>query len=460
MSILASFIVPHPPLIIPNIGKGSEKQVSKTISAYKEIAKQIATLNPETIIISSPHAPMYSDYFYISSSKTLTGNLANFGATEISFTEEVDTKLVDEISSLAQKYHFPTSKEIPSVPLDHGTMIPLYFIREELPKCLIIVIGLSTLPLITNYQMGTIIKEAVNNLNRNVVYIASGDLSHKLQEYGPYGFATEGPIYDKKIMDICRTSNFYELLTFKSSFLEKAAECGHRSFTIMAGCFDGQEIESQELSHEDITGVGYGICSFYPKKTNPSRQFLKKYLKEESLRLEKIRKKSDSYVNLAYQSLEYYFKYNSKMSVPDNIPSEMLTNKSGVFVSLYKYDTLRGCIGTISPTTKCIAEEIINNALSAAFNDYRFSPLTEEELKWLEITVYILKEPEDIPSKYLLDVHKYGVIVYNDTKRGLLLPDLDGIDTIDQQISIALQKAHINPKEDYKLQRFEVIKHY
>ena len=228
----------------------------------------------------------------------------------------------------------------------------------------------------------------------------------------------------------------------------------------MAGCFDGQEIESQELSHEDITGVGYGICSFYPKKTNPSRQFLKKYLKEESLRLEKIRKKSDFYVNLAYQSLEYYFKYNSKMSVPDNIPSEMLSNKSGVFVSLYKYDTLRGCIGTISPTTKCIAEEIINNALSAAFNDYRFSPLTEDELKWLEINVYILKEPEDIPSKYLLDVHKYGVIVYNGTKRGLLLPDLDGIDTIDQQISIALQKAHINPKEDYKLQRFEVIKHY
>lgn len=459
MSILASFIVPHPPLIIPNIGKGSEKQVSKTISAYKEIAKQIATLNPETIIISSPHAPMYSDYFYISSSKTLTGNLSNFGAPEISFTEEVDTKLVDEISSLAQKYHFPTSKEIPSVPLDHGTMIPLYFIREELPKCLIVVIGLSTLPLITNYQMGTIIKEAINNLNRNVVYIASGDLSHKLQEYGPYGFATEGPIYDKKIMDICRTSNFYEFLTFKSSFLEKAAECGHRSFTIMAGCFDGQEIESQELSHEDITGVGYGICSFYPKKTNPSRQFLKKYLKEESLRLEKIRKKSDSYVNLAYQSLEYYFKYNSKMSVPDNIPSEMLSSKSGVFVSLYKYDTLRGCIGTILPTTKCIAEEIINNALSAAFNDYRFPPLTKEELKWLNISVYILKEPEPISSLDMLDVHKYGIIVTHGLKRGVLLPDLDGVDTIKKQIAIAKEKASIKPNEDCKIERFEVIKH-
>ena len=459
MSILASFIVPHPPLIIPNIGKGSEKQVSKTISAYKEIAKQIASSNPETIIISSPHAPMYSDCFYISNSPTLTGNLANFGAKEISFTEEVDTKLVDEITELSKKHHFPVYKDIPSVPLDHGTMIPLYFIREELPKCLIIVIGLSTLPLITNYQMGTIIKEAINNLNRNVVYIASGDLSHKLQEYGPYGFATEGPIYDKKIMDICRTSNFYELLTFKSSFLEKAAECGHRSFTIMAGCFDGQEIESNVLSHEDITGVGYGVCSFYPKETNSNRQFLKKYLQEESLRLEKNRKKSDSYVNLAFESLKYYFDTKQKMSIPPNLPEEMLTNKAGVFVSLYKFDTLRGCIGTILPTTNTIAEEIINNSLSAALNDYRFPPLTKEELKWLEITVYILKEPEPISSLDMLDVHKYGIIVTHGLKRGVLLPDLDGVDTIKKQIAIAKEKASIKPNEDCKIERFEVIKH-
>ena len=459
MSILASFIVPHPPLIIPNIGKGSEKQVSKTISAYKEIAKQVASLNPETIIISSPHAPMYSDCFYISNSPTLTGNLANFGAKEISFTEEVDTKLVDEITELAKKHHFPVYKDIPSVPLDHGTIIPLYFIRKELPKSSIIVLGLSTLPLITNYQMGTIIKEAINNLNRKVVYIASGDLSHKLQEYGPYGFTKEGLEYDKRIMEVCRTANFYELLNFKSSFLEKAAECGHRSFTIMAGCFDGQEIESNVLSHEDITGVGYGVCSFYPKETNSNRQFLKKNLQEESLRLEKIKKSSDSYVNLAFESLKYYFDTKQKMSIPPNLPEEMLTNKAGVFVSLYKFDTLRGCIGTILPTTNTIAEEIINNSLSAALNDYRFSPLTEEELKWLEITVYILKEPEPISSLDMLDVHKYGIIVTHGLKRGVLLPDLDGVDTIKKQIAIAKEKASIKPNEDCKIERFEVIKH-
>ena len=459
MSLLASFIVPHPPLIIPNIGNGSEKQIAKTISAYKKIAKQVASLNPETIIISSPHAPMYSDCFYISNSPTLTGNLANFGAKEISFTEEVDTKLVDEITELAKKHHFPVYKDIPSTSLDHGTIIPLYFIRKELPKSSIIVLGLSTLPLITNYQMGTIIKEAINNLNRKVVYIASGDLSHKLQEYGPYGFTKEGLEYDKRIMEVCRTANFYELLNFKSSFLEKAAECGHRSFTIMAGCFDNQNIESHVLSHEDITGVGYGVCSFYPKETNSNRQFLKKYLQEESLRLEKIKKTSDSYVNLALESLKYYFDTKQKMSIPPNLPEEMLTNKAGVFVSLYKFDTLRGCIGTILPTTNTIAEEIINNSLSAALNDYRFPPLTKEELKWLNISVYILKEPEPISSLDMLDVHKYGIIVTHGLKRGVLLPDLDGVDTIKKQIAIAKEKASIKPNEDCKIERFEVIKH-
>ena len=91
----------------------------------------------------------------------------------------------------------------------------------------IIVIGLSTLPLVDNYKMGQIIKEAINNLNKQVVLVASGDLSHKLKEYGPYGYTKEGPEYDKRIMEVCSKGNFLELLKFENLFLEKAAECGH-----------------------------------------------------------------------------------------------------------------------------------------------------------------------------------------------------------------------------------------
>ena len=459
MSLLASFMVPHPPLIIPEVGKGEEKQIEKTFSSYEEIASQIETLNPETIIIISPHAPMYSDYFYISSDKTIIGNLSKFGAPSVKFTEEVDLDLVDEITEVAEKYNFPTGKLVPQVPLDHGTIVPLYFKRKKLPKTKIIVIGLSTLPLVDNYKMGQIIKEAINNLNKQVVLVASGDLSHKLKEYGPYGYIKEGPEYDKRIMEVCSKGNFLELLKFENLLLEKAAECGHRSFTIMAGALDGIEIESKELSHEDITGVGYGICTFYPKEENKERNFLEKHLKEKEVELNKQKELSDDYVKLARQSIENYILKNEIISVSPNIQKEMLDNKAGVFVSIHKHDTLRGCIGTIAPTKENIAEEIISNAISAAIHDSRFLPITEEELNWLEINVDVLNKPEPIKSKEELDVKKYGVIVTSGFKQGLLLPNLDGIETVDDQISIAMRKGNISKTDNYKLQRFEVIRH-
>ena len=146
--------------------------------------------------------------------------------------------------------------------------------------------------------------------------------------------------------------------------------------------------------------------------------------------------------------------------VPDDLPEELLQNRAGAFVSIHEHGRLRGCIGTILATKECIAKEIIDNAISASTKDPRFDPITKDELDWLEINVDILSEPEDIDSKDELDVKRYGVIVSNRYKRGLLLPDLDGIDTVDEQIAIAKKKAGISDNEDYSLQRFEVTRHY
>ena len=446
MSILASFMVPHPPLILKEVGKGREKQIEKTIDSYQQIAEDISLINPDTIIISSPHTTYYSDCFYVSGSTNVRGSFANFGAPEVTYNEEIDQELVNEIDNISQKKGFPIKVEKNDI-LDHGTMVPLYFIRKKLPKTKIVIVGLSTLPLITNYQFGTIIREAVDNIERKVVFVASGDLSHKLQEYGPYGFIKEGPIYDKKIMETMSSKKFNELLEYDEDFLEKASECGHRSFTIMAGAFDGYEVEAKEYSHEDITGVGYGICSFYPKRKDNNRLFKNKYLSS-----------TDECVNLAKKTLTSYIKNQEIIKVPSDISSYLLENKSGAFVSIHKYGELRGCIGTILPTRESLAEEIIYNAISASTRDYRFSPITEEEIEDLEINVDILSKPEDISSKEMLNPKEYGVIVNQGYKRGLLLPDLEGIDDIDQQISIAKMKAGITDGE-YKLQRFRVIRH-
>lgn len=454
MGLLKAYVVPHPPLIVKEVGKGNEKEVIDTIESYEEIAKEIGELNPDTIIISSPHAKTYNDYFYYSTGNTIEGSFASFGAPNVSFIEELDNELIDEIERISKEENFPAGREKETA-LDHGSMVPLYFIRKYLPKCKIVVLGFSFLPLINNYKMGMIIKKAIDNLDKKIVYIASGDLSHKLQDYGPYGFIEEGPLYDKRIMDVLANNRFNELLEFTDSFLEKAAECGHRSFTIMAGLFDGLNIETKYYSHEDVTGVGYGILSFKPLSNNDDRLFYKKYLDREKARTTSL----DEYVNLAKKTINEYIANKKVIEIPYNTSKELLENKSGVFVSIHKFGSLRGCIGTILPITDNIATEIIRNAIAAATEDNRFVPVTEKELDYLEINVDVLTTPEKITSKEELNPKKYGVIVSSGYKRGLLLPDLEGVDSINKQIEIAKRKGNISDNEEYTLERFEVIRH-
>lgn len=458
MSIIKSYMVPHPPLIIPEVGKGGEDQIKKTTNSYEIVAKEIAELKPDTIIISSPHTSMYSDYFHITKGNKVKGDLSNFGASEVSFEEQLDEELIDEIESVSKRHKFPAGRTT-EVELDHGTMVPLYFIRKYYKEGKIIVLGLSGLPLIDNYKMGTIIKEAVNNLNKKVVFIASGDLSHKLQSYGPYGFAAEGLEYDKRIMEVCSSTNFKELLDFDESFLDKAAECGHRSFTIMAGTFDGMNVTSSYLSHEDVTGVGYGIITFTPQEENKERNFLEEYFNKLKKELTIKNQKEDQYIKLARQAIEEYITSGNTLEIPSNISEELIINKAGLFVSIHKFGSLRGCIGTIFPVRKNIAEEIICNAKSASTEDPRFPKIKKEELKWLEINVDVLEAPEDIESEKELNVKEYGVIVRSGFKSGVLLPDLDGIDTVEEQVSIAKKKAGIKPGEKVTLQRFKVTRH-
>ncbi len=461
MGIVAGFMVPHPPMIVPDIGRGSEAQVADTSAAYERVADEIAALAPETIIITSPHSIMYADYFHISPGRNASGSFAGFRAPGVRFSEEYDTELVREICRLAGKEDFPAGtlgerdKE-----LDHGTMVPLWFIRNRYKGGKIVRTGLSGLPLIDHYRLGMIIREAAENTGRRVVFVASGDLSHKLQDYGPYGYVPEGPEYDERIMDVMGRAAFGELLDFDSTFCDKAAECGHRSFVIMGGAFDGTAVKAERLVHQDVTGVGYGICTFYPEGADESRHFLERKMTEIEDELRSKREKSDEYVRLAREAVEAYVLRREVIDVPAGLPDEMLSTRAGAFVSIHEHGELRGCIGTISATRSCVAEEIIGNAVSASTRDPRFPAIRPDELPWLDINVDVLGEAEDIDSEDELDVKRYGVIVSCGHRRGLLLPDLDGIDTPRQQVEIAMKKGGIHKFEKYKLQRFEVIRHY
>ena len=460
MPLLAGFMVPHPPLIVPAVGRGGEAEIEETTKAYERVAEEIAALKPETIIITSPHSIMYADYFHISPRDSAKGSFISFGAPEVSFRETYDTDLVEAICDLAAESDFPAgTMGERDRHLDHGTMVPLWFIEKKYRDFKLVRTGLSGLPLTDHYKFGQMIAKAIEQTGRRTVIVASGDLSHKLQDYGPYGYAPEGPEYDKRIMDVMGRAAFGELLDFDETFCDKAAECGHRSFVIMAGAMDGRKVEAKVLSHQDVTGVGYGIGTFYPGEADEGRHFLDSYMAELKKKTEAMRASEDPYVSLARQSLETYIRTGRKISVPEGLPEEMLDTQAGAFVSIHKFGKLRGCIGTIEGVRDSVAEEIINNAISASTEDPRFSPITEDELKWLEINVDVLGEAEYIYSMDQLDVKRYGVIVSKGYRRGLLLPDLDGVDTPEQQVAIAKQKAGIKPDEEVKLQRFEVIRH-
>ena len=467
--ILAAVMVPHPPLIVAEVGRGEEKKIQKTIEAYREAAEWITAYQPEAIVILSPHQTMYADYFHISPGKGAKGDLGNFRAGNVKFEVSYDMDFVEELCLLANRRGFPAGTlGEREKKLDHGTMVPLYFLEQFYHDYKTVRIGLSGLPLVRHYELGECIKEAAARLNKKTVIIASGDLSHRLKEDGPYGFREEGPEYDRSIMKVMGTGDFSELFSFSEKFCDKAGECGHRSFTIMAGAFDQTEVKVKQLSYEGPFGVGYGVCTFEAVGENSARNFRQQFEEKERLRLAGLREKEDVYVRLARRTIEKYIISGRKLQMQGDLPKElrkempeeMFERRAGAFVSIRKDGQLRGCIGTIQAVQSCLGEEIIENAVSASVRDPRFSPIEPEELESLVISVDVLGETEKISSPEELDTERYGVIVTKGRRRGLLLPNLEGIDTVEEQIAIAKQKAGIGAREEVELERFEVVRHY
>ncbi|MDE5597704.1 MAG: AmmeMemoRadiSam system protein B, partial [Lachnospiraceae bacterium] len=201
MPITLTCMLPHPPLIIPAIGKGEERKIQKTIDAYHEAARRIAACRPETIVLISPHQVMYADYFHISPGKGADGDFGQFRVPGEKMEVSYDTAFVEKLCALAEEKDLPagTLGEHDRM-LDHGTMVPLYFVNQYWTDYQLVRIGLSGLSLTRHYELGQCIQETANVLNRKVVIIASGDLSHRLKEDGPYGYREEGPAYDARIM--------------------------------------------------------------------------------------------------------------------------------------------------------------------------------------------------------------------------------------------------------------------
>jgi len=458
--VLGAIAVPHPPLIMPEVGHGEERKIQRTIDAYREAAALVVHWQPELIVLTSPHTTLYADYFHISPGAGAKGDFGQFRAPELKLQVTYDEAFVRRLEALAQAADLPAGTFGERQPaLDHATMIPLRYLQEAGYTGPIVRIGLSGLSFAQHYQLGQLIARTADELGRKIAFVASGDLSHKLKEDGPYGFAADGPVFDQRMQACFASGDFLQLLTTPAELAENAAECGLRSFWIMAGALDRLAVEPELLSYEGPFGVGYGVATFHVTGQDATRNLGEQAEAAERQRLAAIKEKEDIYVRLARLSLETYVQSHSYAKLPEGLPNELLQTRAGAFVSLKKDGRLRGCIGTILPTQSSLAAEILHNAISAGTQDPRFSPVTADELPSLVYDVDVLTTPEPITDKKQLDVKRYGVIVASGDRRGLLLPDLAGVDTIDQQIDIARRKGNIGPKEKVALYRFEVVRH-
>lgn len=495
MSIVAAYAVPHPPLIVPAVGKGQEAAIQATIDGYEEVARRVAAHRPDTIIVTSPHAPAFSDGFFISDAENISGTMEMFGvpAEESTITATGDPELAELIASLANQANIPIGMgDQYDGPLDHATYVPLYYLRDFLPRTTVVRVGLSGLSPREHRMMGRCFELAANILGRRVVLVASGDLSHKLTHDGPYGFNEAGPQFDQNITSIFRSGELDDLFAFDELFCEEAAECGLRSFQMMAGALADTVYSSELLSYEGPFGVGYAIACFEveggEEAAAEEEAAIEEATEEQAAHKEALLEGEveadlmdedpsspvpqpdaspdtggsgvDPFVALARASVEYFVTTERPLLMPEGLPPELIDARAGVFVSLHEHGDLRGCIGTIAPTRNSIAQEIIANAISACSGDPRFYPVQKNELDYLSYSVDVLFPPEPISSPAELDPQEFGVIASKGHRRGLLLPNLEGVNTVEEQVAIARQKAGIAPDETgVELERFRVVRH-
>lgn len=261
--LVFSCITPHPPILIENIGKESIEKIKKTQNALVELEEELYTAKPDIIIIISPHGEIHPDYFTINLHPYYEGDFKEFGdfITKLSFKGNI--QFVHQIKNEVEN-KIPLTL-ISSPILDHGSMVPLYYLTKHLPKVNIVPVSYSFLDFNKHIVLGQIIKRVILKSNKRVAVIASGDLSHRLTKTAPAGYSPVGKVFDKKLIRALETKNTEEIFAFDNQFIEQAGECGLRSFLILLGILSKINYQPKVLSYEGSFGVGYLVMNFILK---------------------------------------------------------------------------------------------------------------------------------------------------------------------------------------------------
>lgn len=458
-SLVFSGIAPHPPIMVPEVGLEAAKDVRRSIDAMAELTKRIIANGAETVILISPHAPLEPDAFVAYQSRVLRGDFSGFRAPDVLLEAPLEDELLTAIVKRAAAENYNVVG-IPDQHIDHGTAVPLYFLQRNGWHGRVVALGYCFLSNEDHVRFGSCIEKAISDVGRPVALIASGDLSHRLKPDAPAGYNPTAYIFDEEIIDALSSNDLERIVGIDQGLRRIAGECGYRSLLIAVGATQDLPLACEVLSYEAPFGVGYLVAQMTSKKTAA------KAVREDAQSEYAVAASSEaamfdeSLPALARKAVESFVQDDVQIAPPNDGP-ELLRVRAACFVSLKTWDgELRGCIGTIEPATDSLAEEIIANAINAATRDPRFAAVTAEELFNLRYSVDVLSatEPADLED---LDPATYGVIVEDETgsRRGLLLPALEGIHTVQQQVEIATRKAGIPAGVPVRLSRFTVSRY-
>ena len=441
--------------MVPEVGGNAIAAVQNSIAAMAEFTKRIVASGAETVVLISPHAPLDASAFVAYHTPTLYGDFANFRAPDARVEFQIAEALLQEItdSAAAEEYEIVN---LDNYSLDHGSAVPLYFLDRNGWSGTVVALGYSFLSNNDHLKFGRCIRSAVDKTGRPTAFVASGDLSHRLKADAPAGFDPDAHRFDEEVVEAIRDQAPQRIAEIDPALRRTAGECGYRSMLIALGATEAIPSACEVLSYEAPFGVGYLVAQLTNAKASQESNQAVANISEASLELATRELPALELPALARRAVETFVRNGTVISPSPG--SELLSARAACFVSLKTHDgDLRGCIGTIEPVKESLAEEVIANAINAATRDPRFEPVSPDELAGLRYSVDVLQSPE--PAAFEdLDPQLYGVIVEDlaGRFRGLLLPDIPGVETARQQVDIASRKAGIAPDAPIRLARFRV----
>ncbi len=256
MTFLAGIITPHAPVLISKIGGFRVSDVALTVEALKRTSSIINDLAPEVLIFISPHSQIVDGCFAIQTQPQLRGSFSQFGAGDIRFCIDNDLESVEKIRQVCERLEVPICPldDSGADELDWGVLLPYWFFGQERP---IVSLSISASTKQEHYLLGHAICDALGGLEKSFVFVASGDLSHRLSDDSPYGYSPQGIVFDKRIEKIVESGRLEEFMQIDKNEAESAGECGLRSFITLAGVLSEDNLDTEVLSYEGPFGVGY-----------------------------------------------------------------------------------------------------------------------------------------------------------------------------------------------------------